>query len=57
MKKFFEKYVNVAKLMKVWNYSIKKSEIDSIFDELDLDDNEELQLKDLLLKLIKKVMK
>ena len=57
MKKFFQKYVNVAKLMRVWNYSIKKSEVDSIFDELDLDDNEELQLKDLLLKLIKKVTK
>ena len=57
MKKFFEKYVNVAKLMKIWNHSIKKSELNSIFDELDLDDNEELQLKDLLLKLTKKVMK
>jgi len=57
MKKFFEKYVNVAKIVKVWNYSITKAEVDKVFEELDLDKNEELQLKDLLLKLIAKVVK
>ena len=57
MKKFFEKYVNVAKIIKVWNYSITKEEVDKAFEELDLDKNKELQLKDLLLKLIAKVVK
>ena len=57
MKKFFEKYVNVAKIIKVWNYSITKEEVDKVFVELDLDKNKELQLKDLILKLIAKVIK
>ena len=57
MKKFFEKYVNVAKIMKIWNYSITKTEVDKVFEELDLNKNKELQLKDLLLKLIAKVTK
>ena len=57
MKKFFEKYVSVAKIIKVWNYSIKKSEVDEIFDKLDLDDSNSLQLKDLFLAIVKKAMK
>ena len=57
MKKFFEKYVNVAKIIKVWNYSITKEEVYKVFVELDLDKNKELQLKDLILKLIAKVIK
>ena len=57
MKKFFEKYGNVAKIMKIWNYSITKTEVDKVFEELDLNKNKELQLKDLLLKLIAKVTK
>ena len=54
---FFKKYVSIANISKIWNADITIKEVNEVFAKLDVDGNEKLQVKDLILAIIEKIMK
>ena len=54
---FFKKYVSIANILKIWNADITITEVNEVFANLDKDGNEKLQVKDLILAIIEKIMK
>ena len=57
IKEIFKKYVNLANIMKIWEADITFEDVNEIFDKLDKDHNGKLQVKDLILAIIEKIMK
>ena len=57
IKEFLKKYANISSIMKIWEADITFEEINEIFDKLDKDHNGKLQVKDLILAIIEKIMK
>ena len=57
IKEFLKKYANVPSIMKIWEADITFEDVNEIFDKLDKDHNGKLQVKDLILAIIEKIMK
>ena len=61
IKEFFKKYVNLANIMKIWESGISKDKVleivDKLFGKADVDGNLSIQVKDLILAIIEKIMK
>ena len=57
IKEFLKKYANISSIMKIWDDAITFDEVNEIFDKLDKDHNGKLQVKDLILAIIEKIMK
>ena len=57
IKEFLKKYANISRIMKIWEADITFEEVNEIFDKMDKDHNGKLQVKDLILAIIEKIMK
>lgn len=57
IKEVLKKYANVSNIMKIWEADITFEDVNEIFDKLDKDHNGKLQIKDLILAIIEKIMK
>ena len=57
IKAFFKKYVNIANLIKVWEYKITKEDANKVIEKIDKDGNGAFQVKDLFIIIAEKVLK
>ena len=57
IKEVLKKYANISSILKIWEADITFEEVNEIFDKLDKDHNGKLQVKDLILAIIEKIMK
>lgn len=61
IKALFKKYANFSNLMKVWEFGITREMISEVVEKLfakaDKDGNKSIQIKDLVLEIIEKIVK